>query len=267
MNSSWANAPPLFLRLLVLLSVLALLSALALMPAANATDISQDDLDESLVNAAGQGDMNSFNIALALGANLNAVDRRGNNAVLAATQGNRAPLLRTLLDKGVNPDVHGSSGFTPLTFAAMDGSLANVQLLLKAGANPNQRNALGETPLHLAARFGHSAIIKLLVAAGTRLDDENAASETPLITAILANKLDAFETLMTLGANPNVIDANNQSALYLAILEDHELMAHTLIERGARFDPRPRQYTPLKMARFMGHVRVVDALVRRGASE
>jgi len=234
---------------------------------AHAGEISQEHLDESLIAAAGRGDMTTFNIAVGLGANLNATDRRGNNVVLAATQGNRTQLLRTLLDKGIYPNALGSSGFTPLTFAAKEGSTPNVGLLLKAGADPNQRDALGETPLHLATQFGHQKIIAQLAAAGARIDATNAAGEPPLITAIHYNQANAFDGLLSLGADPNVSDKNHQSALFLALLEEREQMALLLVEKGAQFDRRPRQYTPLQMARFMGYASVVGALERRGARE
>ena len=234
---------------------------------ANAADIRQEDLDESLITAASRGDMRSFNTAVSLGANLNAVDRQGTNAVLAATQGNRTQLLRTLLGKGINPNALGGSGFTPLTYAAMEGALQNVKLLLKAGANPNQRSALGETPLHLAAQFGHADVVAILASSGARIDALNDAGETPLITAIHADRDSAFEALLELGAEKDVSDRKNQSALYLAILEDHEKLARLLVERGARFERIPGLYTPLQMARFMGHASVIEALEKRGASE
>lgn len=249
------------------LRVFAVLVALIPFSLAGAADIRQEDLDGSLVAAASAADMNSFNIALKLGANLNAIDAHGNNVVLAATLGNHTELLRTLLEKGVNPGIVGSSGFAPLAYASMVGSVRNVQLLIKAGADPNQRTALGETPMHLAAEFGRTDIIALLAAAGARIDARNAARETPLMAAIRANKADAFDALLSRGADTNVSDKDDRSALFLAILEDHEEMALTLVEKDAGFARRPRQYTPLQMARFMGHRRVVAALENRGASE
>ena len=249
------------------LHLLVALIALAPFTTANSSEIRQEDLDESLIEAAGRGDMTTFNIAVGLGANLNATDRHGNNVVLAATQGNRTQLLRTLLDKGIYPNTRGSSGFTPLTFAAKEGSTHNVKLLLKAGADPNQRNALGETPVHLAAQFGHQEIIVQLKSGGADIDALNATGETALITAIHSNQANALDTLLSLGAETNVSDRHHQSALFLALLEEREQMALLLVENGALFDRRPRQYTPLQMARFMSFASVVAALEKRGARE
>jgi hypothetical protein len=52
-----------------------------------------------------------------------------------------------------------------------------------------------------------------------------------------------------------------------AILEDREPMALALAEAGAPYHARPRQYSPLRLARGLGYVRVVRALELRGARE
>lgn len=232
-----------------------------------ADDIRQEDLDASLIYAAGQGDTNSFNLALSMGANINATDRHGNNAVLTATQGEQHRMLRMLLDKEVEPNARGASGFTPLTYAALHGLAGDMRLLLKAGADPNRHNAIGNAPLHLAVEFGHNELIGDLVAAGGRVDDVNAAGETALIVAIRSNNRQAFDALLSLEAMPDVRDKTGRSALFWAILEDHEAMALALIERGATFDTRSDGYTPLRMAQIMRHSSVVAALTQRRARE
>jgi ankyrin repeat protein len=232
-----------------------------------ADEIRQEDLDASLIQAAGQGDSTSFNLALSLGANINATDRHGNNAVLLATQGEQHALLRTLLDKGVNPDARGSSGFTPLTYAALHGAQGDLRLLLKAGADPRRHDALGNSPLHLAVEYGQNALIEDLVSAGARLEDLNAAGETALIVAIRASNHHGFEKLLALGARASAYDKTGRSALFWAILEDHQAMALALVESGVRFDTLSDGYTPLKMARIMKHSDVVAALTRRGATD
>jgi ankyrin repeat protein len=248
--------------------LLGLLLALAVGPHAGiAADVAQEDLNASLIHAAGHGDTVSFNLALSLGANMNAIDRHGNNAVLLATQGEQHVMLRILLDKGVNPDARGGSGFTPLTYAALHGLTADARRLLKTGADPDRHSAPGDAPLHLAVAFGHNDLIAELVGAGAHIEDINAAGETALIVAIRADNRRGFDTLLALGARPGVYDKTGRSALFWAILEDHPAMAVTLVESGARFDSLSDGYTPLQMARIMHHSDVVAALTRRGATD
>lgn len=248
-------------------SGIGLVFALALGPrAALADDIRQEDLNSSLIHAAGQGDATSFNLALGLGANINAVDRLGNNAVLLATQGQQRAMLRTLLDRGVNPDARGGSGFTPLTYAAMRGLDTEARWLLKASARPDLRNALGDTPLHLAARFGHTAIVDQLLDAGARVDEISAAGETALIVAIRAGQRKVFDTLLARRAQADAHDKTGRTALFWAILENQEAMAVALIEHDARIESLSDGYTPLAMARIMGHDGVIAAITRRDTS-
>lgn len=182
----------------LLFCLMASLVAMAL--PCRADEIRQEDVDASLIQAVGRGDMDGYNRAVGLGGNIHATDRHGNNAVLAATEGQQHALLRRLLDQGVNPDIRGGSGFTPLTYAALHGEAGDLRLLLKAGADPNSKNAIGSTPLHLAAEFGHDELIGDLVGAGARVDAVNSAGETPLVVAIRAGRRGAVDRLLALGA-------------------------------------------------------------------
>lgn len=235
--------------------------------AVQADGLRQEDLDGSLIHAARQGDMTSFNLALDLGANLNAVGRDGGNAVLAAVQGERHQMLRLLLDKGVDPEAVDASGFTPLTMAVLRGSVYDVELLLKAGARPGRRNVLGAEPLHLAVEHGRHDILRRLLRAGAPLDDANADGETPLIVALRVHDGDAFRLLLAQGAAVNVADRSGRSALGWAILEGLEDEALALVERGARGDAVVGGYPPLRLARMMRQQKVEAALAARGAPE
>jgi ankyrin repeat protein len=259
MTKPYARAMPRILPALLLIAVLAACAT----PASE--DVRQDDLDSSLIAAARTGNLHDFNLALKLGANLRAVDRDGTNAVLAATEGGQHGLLRQLLDKGVDPNARGGSGFTPLTFTAMRGANEDIAALLRAGARPNQHNALGAAPLHLAAEFGHTRAMTLLAAGGARVDDRDDAGETPLLAAIRAGRAESVSTLLDLGADPNAAGKSGSSALFLAILGGYEDIALTLLARGARPQGLEGGYTPLQMARFMGQSQLARALEQKGA--
>jgi len=236
------------------------------LPASFAADISQADLDGSLIRAAGNGDLRSFNLVLGLGANIRAVDAQGNNAVLAATEGAQPALLRIALDGGASPNVRGASGFTPLTYAAMQGSLPMFRLLLKAGANVNLKNANGDTPLHLAVAFKRAEIMADLLPVA-RIEMRNAGGETPLMVAVRVNNQSALERLLAQGADPNAAGNMGETPLVMAILEDRGALALELVETGARFDAVLGTYTPLRLARVNGQKALAALLTAKGARD
>ncbi|KAL3197162.1 hypothetical protein MRX96_014776 [Rhipicephalus microplus] len=81
---------------------------------------------------------------------------------------NQIPLVRRLLETGVNPCAADERSRTALHFAACKGHLDIIKMLLEHGANPNQRDIVGNTPLHLAVCTSHTEVITHLLKAGKR---------------------------------------------------------------------------------------------------
>ncbi|KAL4419244.1 hypothetical protein ABPG77_001182 [Micractinium sp. CCAP 211/92] len=91
----------------------------------------------------------------------------------------------------------GTSGYTPLIYAAREGHAAVVQLLLESGAAPDAATAAGRsTALHRAAWMGH---------------------------------IDVVHTLLAAGATPGLQDADGQTALHKAVQRGHSGVAAVLL--------------------------------------
>ncbi len=86
--------------------------------------------------------------------------------------------IYALLDKGVDPDLTGRSGWTPLMIAAYNGRMDLCKALLERKADPNARNQNGTTVLMYAKdaseRSGDFSICDLLIKNGAdpSLQDE-----------------------------------------------------------------------------------------------
>jgi hypothetical protein len=83
-----------------------------------------------------------------------------------AAQEGLIPLVKFLLDMGVDINTTSDSLDTPLIMASRWGHLDTVELLIQRGANLNAQNEENRTALGIAKAWGRTPIIKLLKKAG-----------------------------------------------------------------------------------------------------
>ena len=112
--------------------------------------------------------------------------------------------VKLLLARGADIDAIDAKGNTALIHAATDGArLSTVKLLLKAGADTNVANENGDTALHAAADFedGVPHTTKILLENGANVRAVNKKGETPLdlanaqlksAEAIFSTNIDVF---------------------------------------------------------------------------
>ena len=86
----------------------------------------------------------------------------------AARRGD-ADALRAQLDAGAEVDALDRHGQTALMLAAQRGHLAAVRVLLEAGADRDRAAKFGLTATHLAALNEHERVARALAAAGADL--------------------------------------------------------------------------------------------------
>ncbi|WP_324133581.1 ankyrin repeat domain-containing protein [Bosea sp. (in: a-proteobacteria)] len=110
-------------------------------------------------------------VMLALGADANAVDRRGRTALMRAARENDVQAVAWLLRAGALPDMATTyQGWTALMWAARHDSTEAISALLAAGADRAPCEREGQTALSLAIRYGHASCRSLL---------ERPTNETP----------------------------------------------------------------------------------------
>jgi ankyrin repeat protein len=173
---------------------------------------------------------------------------------IAAWGGRRKTVLGLLAD-GVDIDVAGSGGRTPLMAAASRGRVEMVRLLLEKGADAHRRDNLGQTAMDLAAFRKHITVVKVLRQANSPLSFSAAAllgeaqamlellMEDPdqmpdaLWSAAWAGKTSVMAALLNMGGDIQQTFTRDQYTLLdVAASYGQEAMVRFLVKQRANVD-------------------------------
>ena len=201
---------------------------------------------------------------------------------LAADKGH-LELVRLLHSRGAKVNLNHESEGSPLHFAA---SKAIAEYLVAAGASPKVACTSYGTPLHMAAYNGRNEVVEYLLASGLRVDAKGlwsmavmgaSAPVTPAYCAALGGRLDTLKLLESKGVDLNAKGERGETLLHAAAWTGSVAVAEHLIARGVGVDlpgGMPSAYmfsapheriTPLGVAAEHGHLKLVLALLARGA--
>jgi len=158
----------------------------------------------ALMEAIRAGDRRRVDATLAAGTGV--LQRRGPGGatplMYAALYGDAA-LVRTLLERGADPNVTDEAAATPLMWAVPD--LEKVRLLLDRGADVSARSSDGRTPLMLAAGLpGATPVAQLLIDRGAKVRDRAPSlfgDASPLVFAAYNGDEAMFRLLVEKGAD------------------------------------------------------------------
>jgi ankyrin repeat protein len=92
---------------------------------------------------------------------------KGESALTLAVKKGRVDVVKTLLEKGADPNICREDGETPLHIAVYyyysdRKGLEISRLLLASGADKNSTSNIGQTPLKLASMYSNEEFVKLL---------------------------------------------------------------------------------------------------------
>lgn len=152
------------------------------------------------------------------GTEFNLRDLDGRTALILAASENKPKVVRRLLrDLTVELEASDRYGTTALLAAAKAGSDATVGLLLDAGADLLASTALGETLLAFAVQscsFGTvSSILARLKDAKADVDTRDRWGWTPLFHAVKRGDLNISRALLDAGAKTTFVDCSKKTAV------------------------------------------------------
>ncbi|KAI9442915.1 ankyrin repeat-containing domain protein [Lactarius indigo] len=208
----------------------------------------------------------------------NAICGKVGTALHSASVEGHVKVVRSLLKCGVDVDVRGIMGQSPLQLASRQGHLNVVEYLLRHGANANFRDVRLWTPLSYAATWGRLEIVRVLLEpeydADVNSQDEDGL--TPIHGLLLwaatlycssqSDHPQIVRLLLEHGANPNIRDNRDRTPLHLVSSSHLELslrleITRTLLAYGADVDAEDETgRTPLKVALAWGKDEIVQLL-------
>lgn len=114
--------------------------------------------------------------------------------------------------------------------AAMDGELVRVKSFVQKGIDPNLRDSAGYTALHYASRNGHHAVCKFLLENGACASPQTPGGATPLHRSAYCGHLDVVRLLLHHRADPALCDDDGASSLHKAAERGHGEVCQLLLE-------------------------------------
>jgi hypothetical protein len=189
---------------------------------------------EPLVQAASEGDLKAVKQLLALGADVNVLDKATHTTALAEAVGQgSAEIVSALIDAGADVNLRDGSRQTALMSLGEDTSPDVARALLSAGAKVNLKDNAGDTALTLAAGRVNVDVLRLLIEAGAKVNAKNTEGQTALMAAAQEGLVENVRALVLAGADMSLKNKDGDTALKLARDNEHEDVASLLAAFGA----------------------------------
>jgi uncharacterized protein len=265
----------------------AALRALVAKTSTAAVNTPDGDGSTALHWAAYRDDLESAELLIRAGANVNAANDLGVTPLWTASQGGSDAMVAKLLAAGASPNAALLAGETPLMVASRSGYASVVEQLIAKNADVNAHGARGQTALMWAAAQIHPAVVKVLVAHGADIKAKSEAwsemmavpphgylgynkmvphgGETALMFAARVGDLESARLLVAAGANVNDADAWGVSATTLAAHSGFTDLVAFLLDKGADPNAAGPGFTALHEAIMRRDEKMVGALLDHGA--
>lgn len=188
-----------------------------------------ESLDQQMLNAATQKDLDTVKKLVAQGADINYMDKWSNTAIFSAAWEGDINALDVFYDLGATLDL---GEINLLCNAAFNAQVASVKWLIDKGADVNYVLSTGENALHYTISSTgrmteRTEIVTILVNAGTDISkktiprketlcfmrDAFLKGETPLHRAAAYGDENMVGVLLAAGADRTVQDANGDTPL------------------------------------------------------
>ncbi|XP_067653296.1 ankyrin repeat domain-containing protein 50-like [Haliotis asinina] len=219
--------------------------------------------------AAYEGHKDVVELLVKHGADMSLTSRFGNNILYLACEQGYSDIVKYLLSlKCVDINSRGVSNRTPVMVAAYEGHKDVVELLVKHGADMSLTSRFGNNILYLACEQGYSDIVKYLLSLKcVDINSRGVSNRTPVMVAAYEGHKDVVELLVKHRADMSLTTRFGNNILYLACEQGYsDIVKYLLSLKCVDINIRGwNQRTPVTVAAYKGHKKVVELLVKHGA--
>ena len=221
----------------------------------------------ALMKAASYGHEPFIRLLLSRKADLTKENWYG-TALHAAAEAGQVSAILELVEAGVDVDIGGRQGRSPLHCATVSGHRKAMQILLDLGADINLVCHNSYTALQYAILWEHSLdIIKFLLENGANTEIRRSDGATALHDAAATDSEEATLLLLRYGANVDAEAADIGTPLHLAAEKNKPAIIRHLLEHGAEINVRTEKgVSPLDLAAMHGGEKSVQMLIEGGAN-
>lgn len=221
-------------------------------------------IDEELIKAINEGNINRMKKCILEGANVNAIDNNGCPALILSIQKSHIEIVKQLILNGVNINAPTKDGWTGLMWAINEGQnryLEIIKQLILNNANVNDSKD-GKTILMLAVKKGNIDFVNELIKAKADVNAINNDGVTALIIAINNGYIEIANQLILAGTNINIVSLNHGTALIQAVLGGHTEIVIQLILREANINASNKDgWTALIFATNKRQIEIIKLLI------
>jgi ankyrin repeat protein len=217
--------------------------------------------EAELIAAARKGDATQIRHYLARGANINTVSSQHSNKTpihLVMETGNQ-DAVKALLEGGANIEAKDGWGNNALYCAAFFGLLEIAKLLLQKGANANNKSTGdGLTPAEVAKKHGFHPLADLI-----KMEEKDQNGNTHLHNAVLQDNVALAKSLLAKGANVHAKSNSGQTPVFYA--KNKEIL-ELLLKYGTDINAQDKDgLTALHQATAHSNTEHVRLLLTHGA--
>jgi len=172
------------------------------------------------------------------GVNPNIVDANGSPMLVLATREKSLKVIDVLLgDQNIDVDLSDKNGETPLMMASIDGNLPLVKTLVID--HKAQLDHIGWTPLHYACAKGQLEVAQFLITNGAIVDSMSLGNTTPLMMAVQSGNEKLIKLLLDKDADLQLRNSQRLTAIDIADIYGKPWISEGLRSRWLKLYRKP----------------------------